>query len=462
MARLAILVIVSCALLPSLVLMSAYGDGLASEILPPEMIGNKNVTLSINSSPFLIDNSHVGTQVNFVLQDASNQEPLPQVTLAISVFKNDQALFGHVFMSDNGNFLFDVTPDNSSGKISINEEGGLFPGLLGHSGSYQIKGPVFASGGLYKFKINVLTMGSYNNQISKTYDAAISIPITNKYPIIDKDDGKQTITIVAYYDQIRNFQYDSDNKKMSFSMPFNWSQDNLKQVTVVHQELKIPRAFSSFIVTKYDAHVNGVALPDSAVSIDDYSSDTERIIHLILYKQVLNTIAAQQQNSKPEMNFTLSPSNETAFPIMQYTRNAQYKVSLRWDPPKIIAGHTTKFSFQILDPYLVNKTVDSIDYDFSIIEGRNGLLFHNSGTTNSDGTPNIIDVDFPVNYTGPITIGFENLNGNSFSDTEISGVVSQPHIVPEFPTGSLVVIAIVFSLAIMLPRFSKIRRSAVA
>ncbi len=457
MTRLAIIIIVSCALLPSFVFMSAYGDGLASEILPPEMIGNKNVTLSINSSPFLIDNNHVGTQINFILQDASTQVPIPQVTLAVSAFKNDQALFGHVFMSDSGNFLFDVAPDNSTDKITINEEGGILPGLLGHGGSYQIKGPVFASGGLYKFKINVLTMGSYDNQVSKTYDAAISIPITNEYPITDKDDGKQTVTIIAYYDQIGNFQYDSNNKKMSFSMPFNWSQDNLKQVTVVHQELKIPRTFSSFIVTKYDAYVNGVALPDNAVSIDDYSSDDQRIVHLILYKQEVNAIATQQQNSsKPEMDFTLSPSNETAFPIMQYTRNAQYKISLSWDPPKILAGHTTKFSFQILDPYLVNKTVDSIDYDFSIIEGKNGLLFHNSSTTNSNGDPNTENVNFPANYTGPITIGFENLNGNSFSDSEISGVVSQPHTVPEFPTGSLIVIVAVFSLAIMFPRLAKI------
>ena len=450
-----ILVIISSVFLPSFVFMPAHGDGLASEILPPEMIGNKNVTLSINSSPFLIDNNHVGTQINFILQDASTQEPIPEVTLAVSAFKNDQALFGHVFMSDNGNFLFDVTPDNSTDKITINEEGGILPGLLGHGGSYQIEGPVFASGGLYKFKIDVLTMGSYNYQVSKTYNAAISIPITTQYPITDGDDGKQTITITAYYDQIGNFQYDSNNKKMSFSMPFNWNQDNLKQVTVVHQELKIPRTFSSFIVTKYDAYVNGVALPDNAVSIDDYSSDDQRIIHLILYKQEVNTIATQN-STKSEMDFTLSPSNETAFPIMQYTRNAQYKISLSWDPPKILAGHTTKFSFQILDPYLVNKTVNSIDYDFSIIEGKNGLLFHDSSTTNNNGDPNTEEVNFPANYTGPITIGFENLNGNSFSDSEISGVVSQPHTIPEFPTGSLIVIVTVFSLAIMFPRLSKI------
>jgi hypothetical protein len=39
----------------SLLFLSAYGDGLASETLPPEMIGNINVTMSISSTPFSID-----------------------------------------------------------------------------------------------------------------------------------------------------------------------------------------------------------------------------------------------------------------------------------------------------------------------------------------------------------------------------------------------------------------------
>jgi hypothetical protein len=297
-------------------------------------------------------------------------------------------------------------------------------------------------------------MGSYDNQISKSFNAAISIPETKDYTINDMDDGKQTVTIIAYYDQIGNFQYNSNKKEMSFSMPFNWSQDNLKQVSVVHQELKIPRTFSNFIVTKYDAHVNGVVLPDNAVSIDDYSSDEYRIVHLILYKKEVNDIATQQ-SSKPEMDFILSPSNQTAFPITQYTRNAQYKISLSWDPPKIISGQTTRFSFQILDPYLVNKTVSSINYDFSIIAGKNGLMFHKSGTTNNNDTPNTIDVNFPANYSGPITVGFENLNGNSFADSEISGIVSKPRIIPEFPTGLVIVTAAIFSLAIIAPRFVK-------
>ena len=114
------------------------------------------------------------------------------------------------------------------------------------------------------------------------------------------------------------------------------------------------------------------------------------------------------------MDFSPAPSNETSFPIQQFTRNAQYKVSLSWDPQEIFPGAITNFKFQVLDPYLFNKTVNSIDYDFSVIEGKSNVIFHKSGKTSSDGSLNTISVPFPSNFTGPVTIGFENLNGNSF------------------------------------------------
>lgn len=449
--------IIAFFVLISFLVIPAYGDGLASETLPPSIIGNRNVTLAINSSPFLIDNYHAGTQINFALLDVKDQQPIPGVTLSIAAFKGDKSLFGHIFKSDSGNFLINMTPE-PSGDITIEETGGIFSSVTGqHDGNYNLKGPIFNQGGLYRFKIEILTMGSYDNQVSKSYNAAISIPETMQYQVNDNEYGNQNVTMIAYYDQISNFHYDSDKKAMSFSMPFDWSPDNVKQVSVVHQEIKIPKSFSDFIVTKYDAHVNGVKLSDKAISIDDYSSD-ERIVHLILYKQDLANVVKQQNDSKADMDFTLSPSNETGFPIVQYTRNAQYKVSLSWDPPKIIPGATTRFSFQVLDPYLINKTVDSIDYDFSIIAGKSGSIFHTSGQTNNDGKMDTVDVPMPANYTGPITIAFENLNGNSFADSEFPAIVSKPPVVPEF-SHTAIILLVIITLTVVLTQTSFLRHS---
>ncbi|HYL66268.1 MAG TPA: hypothetical protein VEU72_03865 [Nitrosopumilaceae archaeon] len=437
-----------------LLFLSAYGDGLASETLPPEMIGNINVTLSIASTPFSIDDYHTGTEMNFFVIDVSNQQPLPDVTVSISAFKGDKALFGHIFKSDSGNFLIFAYPQES-GDISINEQGAVFSGLLDqHSGKYDIKGPIFNSGGLYRFKINVLTIGSYDNQISKSYNAAISIPETNQYQIHDKDYGNQNVTMIAYYDQINNFHYDSEKKSINFAMLFDWSEGNINNVSVVHQELKIPKTFGDFLVTKYNAYVNGIKLPDNAITIDDYSSD-DRIVHLILYKQELANLAIKQQSSKSEMDYSLMPSNETGFPIVQFTRNAQFKISLSWDPPKITAGSDTKFNFKILDPYLVNQTVSDIGYDFSLIANHKAI-FQKSGVTAETGN-NTITAPIPANATGPITIAFENIKGNSFAGAEMSSVISNPTRVPEFPISSLIVLFAIFVIAISFSKFTKFR-----
>ena len=436
-----------------LLFLSAYADGLASETLPPVMIGNRNVTLSINSTPFLIDSNHTGTQMNFLLIDADSQQPFSDVTVSISVFKGDKALFGHIFKSDSGNFLISAFPQES-GEVSINEGGGVFSGVLDqHSGKDNIKGPIFNSGGLYRFKINVLTMGSYDNQVSKSYNVAISIPETDQYQIYDKNYGKQSVTVIAYYDQINNFKYDSEKKSINFAMPFNWSEDNIKQVSLVHQEIKIPKSLGDFLVTKYDAYVNGIKLPDNAITIDDYSSD-DRIVHLILYKQELSDLAIKQQTSKSEMDYSLLPSSETGFPMVQFTRNAQFKVSLSWDPSKITAGSNTSFFFKILDPYLINQTADAVDYDFLILANHKPI-FQKSGVTSDSDADNTITVPIPANATGPITIAFENLKGNSFAGAEFTSVVSNPSPVPEFPFSSMIILLITFTTIIL---FSKLRQ----
>jgi len=437
------------------VILLAYGDGLASETLPPVMIGNRNVTLSIGSTPFLIDNNHTGTQMNFLLIDTDSQQPFSGVTVSISVFKGDKALFGHIFKSDSGNFLISAFPQES-GEVSINEEGGVFSSVLDqHSGKYNIKGPIFNSGGLYRFKIDVLTLGSYDNQVSKSYNAAISIPETDQYQIYDKNYGKQSVTVIAYYDQVNNFHYDSKKKSINFAMPFNWSEDNLKQVSLVHQEIKFPKSLGDFLVTKYDAYVNGIKLPDKAITIDDYSSD-DRIVHLILYKQELSNLAIKQQTSKSEMDYSLLPSNETGFPIVQFTRNAQFKVSLSWDPPKIMAGSNTSFFFKILDPYLINQTAGSVGYDFSIIANHKPI-FQKYGVTSDSDIDNTINVPITANATGPITIAFENIKGNSFAGAEFASVVSNPTPVPEFPFSSMVILFVVFIVAISFSKLTKFR-----
>lgn len=436
---------------------TAFGDGLASETLPPSLIGKTNVTLTIGSTPFLIDNNHAGTQLNLVLMDADTQQPIPDATIAISAFKGQTAVFGHIFKSDSGNFILNFYP-SQSGNITFSEQGGMLSGLFGQdSGNYQVKGPVFSNAGLYRFKIEVITMGAYDNQVSKSYAAGISIPEYDNLTVTDPTYGSRQVQIIGYYDQLHDVTYDQAKKSLNFTMPFDWSKQNIDQLTVVHQEIRIPRDAGNLVVTKYDAYVNNIKIPDKLISIDDYSFDAYRIVHLILYKKDVQTLFADQKDPGQTMNFSLRPSDENAFPVVQFTRNAQFKVALSWDPAKILAGSTTQFSFKVEDPYTANKTLASIPYDLSILEGKNGVIYHETGRTMDSG--NTASVSFPANYTGSVTIAFENLNGSSFASTEFPATVSspssqssQPSPVPEFPVAPLVVFASLVGISVAFSR----------
>ncbi len=434
-----------------LLFLSAYGDGLASETLPPESVGKGNVTLSINTSP----TGSTDKQVAFQLYGTNTGQQIPDVTFLIEISKGGKNLFSHIFKEDQGTILMTLVQTNASQTSVVEENKSVFGQIFGsNSDTIDILGPDFKAG-LYRFHIEILSAYSYDPlPIPLKYDPKISIPEYDTYTINDNTYGSQTVKIIGYYDQIRNFQYDVEKKSLSFVMPFDWSNDNINAVSVVHQEIQIPKTWGDFLATKYDAYINGIKLPDKTVIIDDYSSDG-RIIHLILYKEGVMNLLKTQQNPKQEMDYSLIPSNETSFPIIQFTRNAQFKISLSWNPPKIIAGSNTSFSFKILDPYLINQTASAISYDFAIIANHN-LIFQKSGVTSDSGKNNTIDVPIPANAAGPITIAFENLNGSSFTAAEFTSFVSNPIPVPEFPF-SLLIVFVMFVIVISLSRLTKFR-----
>jgi hypothetical protein len=436
-----------------LVFVPAYGDGLASETLQPSTIGNRNVTFAISSTPFLIDSKHTGTQISFVMLDVTKREPIENDRVSITILKGNNTIFAHAFKSDSGNFILSFYPESSE-NISVNEKGGLFPGLFGHIGSYNIKGPIFYSGGLYRFKIYVLTLGSYDNQVSKSYNAGISIPEYDNFTINDVKSGNQRVQIIAYYDNISDFKYEPSNKSINFTMPFDWSQYNIDQVSVVHQEIKIPRTFADYIVPKYEVHLNNIIIPDKSVVIDDYSSDTDRIIHLIFFKEDIRYLMSEQQNPKQEMTFSIRPNEKNPVPIVQFTRNGEYKISHVWDPQKIVVGSTVRFNFDVLDPHLINKTLEDVSYEFSVIEGKDRSIYHETGKSYEFGQENTIDVKFPYDYFGPVTIEFRNLGGNSSAYAEFYSAVRNYTTVPEFSSGYWTVFILLFMIVILFSNVS--------
>ena len=407
-----------------------YGHGVGAETLPPVMIGKRNATLSIGMSQATAEPANTDREIDIQLYETDTLKPINNVIFLVKAVKDNKILFEHEFPTEKGSLVMLMTKSDSSEVQILGEDDAmkkLFESLFGPSDNtvYIIKGPIFDKGGLYHFQIDVLTADSLENNLEPSihYNAAISIPERTTHQVDDKNSGSQTVDVITYYDLIDEFNYDSNTKFINFTMPFDWSKENIDQVSIVHEEILVPRTFGDFLATNYEAYVNNILLPDEAISIDDYSSDN-RTIHIVLFNQNLQEITKKQKPNQ-KMDFSLRPNDETKFPIIGFTRNLQYKINLEWDPAKIIAGSNAKFHFKVLDPYLINKTVSSVSYDFSVIQNQK-VLFKKSGiTTDSETEYNTIDVQIPSGSGGPIIIAFENLGGNSFAGTEFTSVVKK-------------------------------------
>ena len=402
---------------------NAYGHGVGSETFPPVELDGKLVTLEISSSqndPNTDDNQ----QISISLIDFDSKITLRDTTFLIKSVHGEQFLFEQEFKADNGFVVFNfVSEDNDS--IVIEDESGdnLFSSLLGlDSRIVNVKGPRLSEGGLYKFDIKILAANEYSKKLEKplTFNAGISIAQTTRHDFIDPNFGEQNIHVVTYYDEISNFQYDPILKKISYFMPFDWSESNINQTTVVHQELVIPKKFGDLLVSGFSMYVNGIKLSDDVVNIDDFFSD-ERVIHFIIYqRELMNIFHSKNQNG---MNFVIQPDRDDVH-LSSVTDNGQFRILTTWEPDILKSNSNAKIIFDVTDIFLKNKPV-STQYDFAMTQ-NDRVIFEQSGiSTDSKDEHNILEFFIPADVTGIVNLNFKNLNNNNLARTTIPIIIDR-------------------------------------
>jgi len=402
------------------VIPDSYGHGLGYEVLPPIDLGSKQVALEISSNPIPDSDAR---EISFTLFDTSNGVTINDVTFFVMATKQNQTLFDVTGQRDDGTFVIRLIPTESEQIITNEEDTGLFGSILGPNKIVNVYGNIFDSGGLYNFKILITTAEGYTNFLSPPidYDAGISFPDTTYYDIDDPNFGQQKLGIVTYYDQIENdFNYNEQNRMISYSMPFDWSEENMKQVSVIHQELRIPKTFGDLMVKGFSAKVNGLDILDSDITVDDFS-DENRIVHLVISQKEVLELSQKLQNSN-KIRFDITPKNENL--LSTITENGQFKINLSWEPKKIESGIKTTFIFDILDVFLLDKPV-SVNYDLSIIYDEKKLLQKSGISTDLRTEHNTIEFLVPENVSGPMILQFENLDENELANASLPVIVNR-------------------------------------
>ena len=432
-----IFVLVACLLFPA---SSVYGHGFGIDTISSVDVQGKQLTISVEM-PMYFESDQEG-QITITAIEDETKENVKNVTFLIGLFHKDEMIFRNYFFTENGVLPIKITPQQGYDDFVINgEQDSLLGAWHGtESNPVEIIGPLFTSGGLYNFEIEVRTIDEPTNIIENSgiYNADLSLIETKFFMEQDSETNPVEFGSKSYFDTISNFEYNSETKEITFEMPFDWSEKQMSHVPVVHVETHFPKDFVEFLSPNYSANVNGIELFKSSVAVDDYTEDDERIVHLVLLQDHLRYMKNEMKKSDEplpdNMLFTLSASEDASFPLEAYTKSEDFKINLAWDPISVEPGIDTNFIFTIRDGK-TNEPMRSSDYTFVIIQ--NGQEIHRtSGTAQIGGE--FEKFTFSEDQTGPTIIKFENIR-NTGQETEFALVV-----VPEF--GSIAILVLIISI----------------
>jgi hypothetical protein len=403
----------------------SYGHGVGYEVLPPVKLGDRMVALEVTSSQYQ-NPDNPDREVTFSLFDTDTAVTVRDVTYSIEATKKEQPLFENTFATSDGILVMDLLHSDSD-KISIKQENkaSIFDALIGTKKDViQITGKPFNTGGLYKFRVLITTADSFSKtlEVPIEYNVGLSIPQRDFYDVSDPNFGSQQLSVVTYYDEIKEFQYDPTTKSLTFSMPFEWSKENVNQTSIVHEELTIPKTFGDLMVSAYSVKVNGVEIPQRAITLDEFS-EVQRIVHIVLNRDDLLELYQKQKDDTNKMDFLLKPQSEN-LPLSTVTGNGQFRIVLDWEPKNVSSGSKVNFYFDIMDIFLKDRPI-SVNYDLSIVHDGKVIFTKNGTSTGSKNEHNKAEFVIPKDVKGIITLQFDNLDGNSLARVGLPIVVDR-------------------------------------
>ena len=408
-----------CLLFPA---SSVYGHGLGIDTISSISIQEKQISVSIEI-PMYFENPQ--EKITITATDNETDETAKNVTYLIGIFYNDEMILRNYFFTENGVLPIIVTPTDD-GDITINgEQDSLLGAWSGtESNPVEITGPLFNSGGLYTFEIEVRTIDEPTNVIenSGVYEADLTIVESVSFPQKDQNNQDVEFSTKSYFDSISNFNYDSNVKEVTFEMPFDWNETKMSHVSVVHVETHFPKDFAEFLSPSYVGYANGIKLFKSSVTVDDYTYDDERTVHFVLLQDHLrflkNEMRASEEPLPDNIMFKLSASQEAKFPLIAYSESEEFKVNLAWDPKDIEPGVPTNFVFTIRDSY-TDSPMRLSDYTFVIMQNNEEI---HRVSDNAAVGGDFEKFTFSEDQTGPTVIKFENIR-NTGQETEFALVV---------------------------------------
>ncbi|MGH9953761.1 MAG: hypothetical protein ACRD5J_19265, partial [Nitrososphaeraceae archaeon] len=290
---------------------SVYADGLTQENLPPASLGDREGSLFVKISPPIYTTETKGNAfMQFRLFDARTNETIKFVTYDITVTKgtnpspDERPLLRDFFQSPSGLLTLRVEPTNDTSlTIFGNQDPFLGAWVSDPGGTINIRGPLLQEGGLYRFDIQIFGIDNPRNiftpENAPTFETFLSVGDVYNFEDLQYMGQTFNSTLISYYDEIQDFNFDSETGSFSWSMPFYYNTTRLRDNPIfVHEEIKIPKAL--FGDSIFNATVNGDPVSGRTLAIDPFADPDAVILHYLISKNDIIRLAEQWQRQQQQ------------------------------------------------------------------------------------------------------------------------------------------------------------------
>jgi len=436
--------------------------------LPGAKIGNRNASLFVRIDPpiLLASTNEPNSQdvtLLFRLFDANNNQTINYTTYLITVTKgieqNQKPLLTDLFQAPNGLLAVKIHPANGPVQVYGNQEPILNAWVADPGGKISVQGPIFLEGGLYHFHIEIFGIDNARNIFvpsdAPTFDTYLHVGDFSSHNL-QYNGVSYNSTLISYFDKVSNFSFDPAQKKISWSMPFDWNATILKSSNAfLHQELRIPKSLHGLGDAKYfNATANGFLLQDRMLGIDQYSYENDLTLHYLLNKDDLASMSQDVPAGTDTIDFTLTPvANATLRTTGEVTtQTGGISIRIKWNPDQPIQANGTVLALDFSDSAYGGSLKANVKYDLSILDENNTEVFSRTNLIAIGGTDHQ-SVTFPANGIYHVQVSVEELDRpGQVPDWTRNGTARGIVVVPEFGSLAALIMAITFASVIVITR----------
>lgn len=452
-----------------------YADGLFQENLPPAKIGDRQLSLFIKiNPPILTSETKQDAYLQLRLFDVRNNDTIKFTTYSISVTKgtNPKAtpLLRDAFLAEDGLLTLRIQPQEGPVKVFANIDPNLNAYQADHpGGDIKLTGPILLEGGLYHFNVTLVTIDNVHSLFppdgAPSYETYLSVGDVFRQDV-QFADKTYPVTIISYYDKVKDFLFNAGAKTFTWAMPFDWNTTRLEKApnVFVHEEVRVPKSFAEIgDANAFVAKVNGKPITGRMLAVDPFSDENNLIVHFLINKNDIldmarNNITSFTGDSQQQMTFSLSPASsasaeQTSGEIA--TDTGGIHVLLQWTPSQLKAGMETKLHLQFFDAFSGSNIADDVKYDLKIFDKNGSVVFSNTDQMAKGGAADQA-LNFPAdaNYRVEVTVKGLIKDGQP-PDLTRNGIARGVVLVPEFPASLSVFLTMgaIIGLVVLVQRF---------